>query len=348
MSVALESSNSPTPFVPLRVVSSGICCSVGNSAASAIAAIRARLNYFRETEFVDDQGSPIHGAMLYGLDEWGGARLWSTYQRVVAECVKQIPREMNSSDVSTLLIVPEEMRFAGLTEAFAQHRIDGLRPAETDVAMRGKAGIGEAMWRATEMFRREHPPSAVVVVGVDSYLNPDSIGHYLQQQRIRCTSNTDGFIPGEAAAAIVLSAHAATGNAPSLWIEGIGRGMEVASPSNDVPLLARGMTQALRAAMVSAKTESCDYSFHASGISGEQWFFKEAALAMDRVLTSKVEEFPHRLLSQSVGEVGAAFGPLALACIGREMMSDEILGARGLLHFANDSGLRTALSVRYG
>jgi len=98
--------------------------------------------------------------------------------------------------------------------------------------------------------------------------------------------------------------------------------------------------------MHSADCLAEDFGFHASAASGEEWFFTEAALAIDRVLTQKVAEFPLRTVAQSVGEIGAAFGPLMLAWIGDEMTEYD-LGTRGLLHCANDNGLRGALAVHY-
>jgi len=45
-------------------------------------------------------------------------------------------------------------------------------------------------------------------------------------------------------------------------------------------------------------------------------------------------------------QFGAAFGPLMLTWIGDEMTEYD-LGTRGLLHCANDNGLRAALVVQH-
>ncbi|WP_341645992.1 hypothetical protein [Thauera sp. SDU_THAU2] len=209
----------------------------------------------------------------------------------------------------------------------------------------GKAGIADALLGASKMFAGEAAPEYVIIVGVDSFLDAASIEHLLTQGRIRCSTNPDGFIPGEAAAAIALTTRQAGEHA--LWIEGVGTAHEPASPFDEAtPLRATGLTRALRNALQSANWNADDLLFHASAIGGEQWYFKEAALAMDRVMTRKVPHFPHRIVAQSVGEIGAAFGPLILSWIGAEMTPDD-LGARGLLHLANDNGQRAALAIHH-
>ncbi|MPM15926.1 hypothetical protein SDC9_62300 [bioreactor metagenome] len=334
----------------MRVAARGICCSVGNAADSAIAAIRAKLNHFRETQFIDRAGEPIYGASIYGTTEWGTRRLQFMYGNAIAECFSQLS-VVDPREVPILLIGAEEERSSrfnsDLQLMLRQHLRHSNMHANSGWAPLGKAGIGIALRNAAELFRSPTPPSHVVVAGVDSYLDAASISHCLIDERIRCSTNSDGFIPGEAAAAIALTTTPQKNDESALWVEGWGEATETASPVNGKPLLAKGLTQAIRNAIECAGKTPEDFYFHASGVNGEQWYFKEAALAMDRVMTSKMEQFPHRLICQSVGEIGAACGPLTLAWVGREMQSDESLGPSGLLHFANDNGLRTAIAVHY-
>jgi 3-oxoacyl-[acyl-carrier-protein] synthase-1 len=334
---------------PLRVVASGICCAVGYDAPASIAAIRAHLNHFRESGFVDDAGEPIHAAMLYEVPVWGEQRLQHMYRAAMTECLAALPEDPGRPFPSIILIGAEYERgerFAQGMEKllWANRPEDGYTPGSYWLC-RGKAGIADALRMANEIFAKASAPEYVIIVGVDSFLDAATIDHFLQKQRIRCSTNPDGFIPGEAGAAIALSRK--PGRQASLWIEGLGQSHEPATPEGTAPLLARGLTQAMRQAIDNAGGQPSDYLFHASGIGGEQWYFKEASLAMDRVMTQKVESFPHRLPCQSVGEIGAACGPLTLAWIASEMGPGDFLGNRGLVHFANNNGQRAALAVHY-
>jgi 3-oxoacyl-[acyl-carrier-protein] synthase-1 len=334
--------------IPLRVVTGGICCAVGFSAAASIAAIRAHINHFRETDFVDDAGEPINAAMLYEVPVWGEQRLQYMYRTVMSECLTVLPED---APVPPIILIGAERergaRFArGMEMLFQNNLPAGGYDSRTQGIRRGKAGIAEALQKAREIFSAPDAPEYVIVAGIDSFLDAATIEHFVQAQRILCSTNPDGFIPGEAGAAIILSAKA--GKDAALWIEGVGQAHEEASPEGgETPLRAQGLTQALRHAIEDAGSQIADYTFHASGVSGEQWHFKEASLAMDRVMTQRRAQFPHRLVCQYVGEVGAACGPLVLAWIGSEMGPDDVLGQRGLLHFANENGQRSALAVHY-
>ncbi|MDR2093708.1 MAG: hypothetical protein LBP58_10440 [Azoarcus sp.] len=343
-------SNVSGNMLPLRVTACGICCAVGYNAPASIAAIRAHLNHFRESDFIDGAGEPIHAATLYEVPVWGHQRLRHMYHAALSECLSALPDVGEDFFPTIILIGAERDRGTRFTKS-----LNGILRAYTPSMgythgacwmSLGKAGIANALQTANDIFSKPDAPEYVIVVGVDSFLDAATIDHFLRAGRVRCSHNADGFIPGEAGAAIALSRK--PGKQASLWIEGVGQSHEAATPENDVPLRAHGLTQALRQAIEQAGSQASDYLFHASGVSGEQWYFKEAALAMDRVMTHKAASFPHRLVCQSVGEVGAACGPLALGWIASEMgVNDDILGHRGLLHFANDNGQRAALALHY-
>jgi 3-oxoacyl-[acyl-carrier-protein] synthase-1 len=345
----MSAAQTPEAMPPLRVAASGICCAVGYNAPASIAAIRARLNHFRETDFVDDAGEPLRAAMLYGVPVWGQRRLQHMYRAAIAECLAALPHDPARPFPPVILIGAEHDRgerfVLGMDELLRNNCPEGGYAPDTYRMCLGKAGIADALRMAGEIFSKPGASEYIVIVGIDSFLDAATIDRFLQAQRIRCSTNLDGFIPGEAGAAIALSRR--PGKEPSLWIEGLGQSHEPATPEGGIPLLAHGLTQALRQAIENAGAQASDYLFHASGVSGEQWYFKEASLAMDRVMTHKAASFPHRLVCQSVGEIGAACGPLALGWIAREMMPDDVLGHRGLLHFANDNGQRAALALHY-
>jgi len=347
-SQSVSQASAAPPFIPMRVATTGICCSVGNTSASASAAIRANMAHFRPGKFYDRAGERINLAMLYKIPFWGYERLQHMYRVAMTECLGKLPGLEQMERLPPIILIGAERERGTRFQHTIHDLLANNQPEEgydprTILGCLGKAGIANALLGASALFADPNPPEYVVVVGVDSFLEADSIQHYLIQERILCSDNQDGFIPGEAAAAVALTPAPASESA--LWVEGVGMAHEPASPlSQDIPLRAIGLTRALRNAIASAHWNSDDLCFHASAISGEQWFFKEAALAMDRVMTRRVEHFPHRVVAESVGEIGAVFGPLMLAWIGKEMTPSH-LGRQGLLHFSNDNGNRAALAV---
>jgi len=338
----------PAPATALRIAAQGACCAVGNSAPAAVAAMRAHLGHFSPSSFSDDAGRPIPAALLYQVPLNGRERLRHMYRMAVEECLSCLPLDPDAPLPPTILLGGER----GAREA---KRLDWLlqtsRPEDghdkrTCRMAAGKAGIGAALRKAREIFAAPNAPEYVVIAAVDSFLEPEAIAPFIESRRILCSTNSDGFMPGEAGAAIALTPRPS--GQPALWIEGVGIGTEPASPeSSDPPLIGQGMTEALRAAIAEAGRPPRDYTFQAAGYSGEQWYFKEASLALTRVIDENMPVFDTRLICEAVGEVGAACGPLGLAWVGHEM-SLGLLGQRGLLHLSNHhGGERAALALHY-
>jgi 3-oxoacyl-[acyl-carrier-protein] synthase-1 len=336
---------------PLRVASGGICCAVGFTASAAIAAIRAGFDHFRKGGFLDDAGKPIIVSSLYEVPVTGRERLQYMFRAAMVDCLSGLPQSAKHMAYPIILLGAEAVRgeqFGRDIDSLLQtiRPDDGHHPRTCRVGQ-GKAGIGEALLAADAIFAQHDAPEYVIIVGADSLLDAATVERLNKARRILTSTNPDGFIPGEAAAAIALTPKASA--QPSLWIEGLGQGHEPSSPEGDIPLAqAQGLTEALRQAIKSASAAITvtDYSFQASGVSGEQWYAREAALATDRAIAEELDSFHHCLVSQAVGEVGIACGPLVLAWVGSQM-SPEDLGPKGLLHFSNDSGQRTALAVQY-
>jgi 3-oxoacyl-[acyl-carrier-protein] synthase-1 len=189
----------------------------------------------------------------------------------------------------------------------------------------------------------------VLLVGADSYLSAAVIEHYLDQERLLCSGNSDGFIPGEGAGALLLQLPQA--GASGLHVLGVGVAQEQATPDGDVPNRAMGLTQAIRLACAQAQVPIGQLGFRLTDFNGEQYFAKEMANACTRVMADAGDDgdgsFPMLHIADGVGETGAAAGVLGLAYLGSVMARADGPGEQGLLHYGNDDGRRTALVVEY-
>lgn len=339
---------------PLRVVSRGMCCAVGYSAPAATAAIKARMNHFRETGFVARGGARIVGGALFELDMWGANRLGYMLQSVIWETLDGYS-----------LIEPEQIAILALGAEPSRPGMSGSCLADAlgdilDVAQQegkafhgasrfcnyGKAGIGRALTDAAQLLGTKQGPQYVLLGAVDSLLDVGAIERFLNEERISTKTNSDGFIPGEGAAAVLLSRVAS--EAPSLWIEAVASAHEDWRLKSDVPLRAQGLTEAIRNAAKNANCQVASLDFHASGMTGEGWYSKEVGLALARCMERKKPDFAHLMVARSLGETGAASPLLTLAWLAGVMgQGDYQPGRSALLHFAGDDGQRTALVVRY-
>lgn len=353
-SLARTGADSAQTWFPLRVVSRGMCCAVGHHATAATAAINARMNHFRETEFVARGGIPIVGGALFDVGAWGAERLDHMLRLVVAEAMAGNDA-ISPAEIALMVIGAEAARPGrssdcladSLTDLISQQRSAGeeFHPASRFCAY-GKGGIARALMDAATLMSQKGGPRYVLLAAVDSFLDAGAIEQYLEDERIATKSNADGFIPAEGAAAVLLSRDGS--DAPAMWIDAVASSQEIWRFDSDVPVRALGLTEALRSVARSAGTEIAGLDFHASGMTGEGWYTKEVNLALSRCMERKKSEFPHLIVTRSVGETGAAAPLLSLAWLAALMgHAAASPGRQGLLHFAGDDGQRSALVVRY-
>ncbi len=329
----------------LRVISSGLCCSVGYTADAASCALRAGMDHFQESDFVADGSERLRVARLPSATLWGGERLALWVRQAVADCLGGV-KAFETADTALCLLTLERERPHGddrtqfATAQAAQRVLGHTFSADSRVFTAGRAGLGHALLRIRHLIDQGHV-RRVLLVGVDSYLNAATINHYLAQERLLTTMNRDGFLPGEAAAAVLLEA--AAPDAPGFVIRGVGRDRADGRPDGSTPSRGRALTRAMRAALAAAQLKPDDLDFRLSDQNGESFFAREAANALTRLGVAP----PTLTTADCVGEVGAATGPLMLAWLQRLMPRKDGPGARGLIHLANDDGERSAIVVSY-
>ena len=87
-------------------------------------------------------------------------------------------------------------------------------------------------------------------------------------------------------------------------------------------------------------------SYRITDISGEQYYFKEAALALARTLRARKEEFDLWHPAECTGETGAAAGAAIIAQACAAAQKGYACGPQVLAHMANDAGQRAALCLQ--
>lgn len=346
----------PDAFTPLRVAARGMCCSLGFNAAAATAAIQARMNHFRATQFMGAGGQPIVGAALYDTPVWGAERLALMVHSVAQECFDAWPGAGAAAfaSVAVMMLCAEPQRPSmprqAVVEILQGLQGDwGLHPA-CSVRAYGKGGIAQMLLHAARLLAHGSPsdpaPTHVLLIGVDSLLDAAAIEALQAQERVAGPDAGDGLVPGEGAAAVLLTSTACP--EPALWIEAAASAMDPWRRGEDQPLRAQGLTQAMRTAAAMAGTRVADLDFHASGMTGEAWYAREMNLALARSMEQRRACFDHHMVAQYLGETGAASPLLTLAWLDGVMGRPHGgPGRQGLAHFAGDDGLRAALVLRH-
>lgn len=335
---------------PVAILASGMVTSVGLTAASACAAIRCAISNFTETRFMDKGGEWIIGAQVPLEKPWRGrSKLVKMVAPAIKECLATLDG-MAPAKVPLFLCVAEPERpgrLEGLDQTFlmeVQGELGMQFHPESKVIAEGKVSGATALSLARQWLYSRRSDYCLIA-GVDSYLVAGTLAAYEEQTRLLTSQDHDGLIPGEAGAAIVVSAPAMA-RGVTIQCLGIGSGQEHATVLSEQPLKADGLVAAIKAALADAGRGMGDLDFRITDLSGEQYGFKESSLAVSRILRVLKDRFDIWHPSDCVGEVGAAIVPVMLGVLLAATKKNYSLGSMVLCHGANDSGERIALVVR--
>jgi len=216
--------------------------------------------------------------------------------------------------------------------------------------VKGKAGFATALKQAqVDIYDNKH--EQILVVSVDSLINNASLAYYGGDMygegcRLLTETNSNGFIPGEAATAILLSKP--TGEDNEIIISGVGTAKETATIYNEEELLkGKGLSEAIMEASNQAKLPIHETSFRVGSMSGEEYFFDEATLAQIKTLKQKIPDHPLWHPSDSIGEVGAAIGGAMVIQTYYAMLNGYAPGDNAICHISNDDELRGAFIMQH-
>lgn len=336
----------------LAVVGSGMVCGVGLSAPASCAAIRCAISNFQETRFMDSGGEWIIGSSVLLEQPWCGiAKLARMLASVLRECMAFEPSlEINA--VPVLICLAEKARPGRISDLGKQilqemqKEFSASFHDKFEIINQGRVGVATALYRARKLIY-DQGFEQVIIAGTDSLLVGPSLCNYEDRERLLTKANSNGFIPGEAAAAVVVK-RPRSSNESQLICKGIGEGLEEATvDAEDIPLRADGMVQAIRNALKEANCDLGDLDFRIADVSGELYGFKEAALGLTRILRQRKEMFDFWHPADCIGEVGAAIGPAMLSVLLEGMHKGYCPGQKAIAHLGNDDGKRAAMVMVY-
>ena len=329
---------------PLHIRAAGMVTAVGLDAASSCAAMRGRLDGFGETRFLGPDGGWLIGAPVPLPRNWiGTKRLAHLAAGAIVEILRKVPEA--ETDAALILCLAEETRpgrpipDAG---AFA-HQLAGILdlPAttKTHIIQHGRPSGFVALARARRLLAAGEARH-VIIAGVDSYLTGPAIAHYLGRERLLVPGNANGFIPGEAAAAVLCSLD--TG---PLVLTGLGLSREEAflynglgEDGSHLPLRGDGMTAAYKAAMDEAKVDLAHVEYRISDLIGEQYWFKQTTLASLRLERGRTPFQDLWSPGENLGNIGAAVVPLMLGMALTAAEKGYDMGSPVLIEASGDDG----------
>lgn len=342
---------------PAVLVGFGARTSVGLDLAATDAAVRANLNAFGLSPWLRSKvsGEPLTLARLATLPPGAAALDRMRLAGVAAATEALAARKGLGGPVSVVLSVPP--RRPGFPVEARQPFFESLvseLPCKVDRARSGITVTGhEGGVYALAMGARFTLDPAIafcLVIGVESYMDPDLLDYLDSIERLKRDGVPNGFIPGEGAGAVLmsrLSKARASGLSPGLALVAAGRATEPDPWYSGRPTLAKGLTSAIQATFARpliptprAEVAYCDFN-------GEAWRPDEWAYAYLRTAAHHGEPIDLRSPATSWGDVGAATGPLMACLASRELPRRADPSAAALLWAASDmKPTRSACLIR--
>lgn len=322
---------------------------VGLNAPASCAAIRCALDNFQETRFMDKGGEWIMGCEVPLEQPWRGkTKLIKMAAAAINECLANNTQIVPNA-TPLFLCLSEHERKGRVIDDDNQFFLDlqtelGVEFHEKSrVIARGHVAVAVALKHAREILQ-ERKVKQVLIAATDSLLVAPTLAHYEENERLLTSQNSNGFIPGEAGAALMVQAVHAKPE-PQLICHGLGFGVEKAHVDSEEPLRADGLSAAIKESLGDAGCDQSILDFKITDISGEQYHFKESSLAFSRVERTKREEFDIWHPADCIGEVGAPIGAVILAVLKAACEKNYSKGQHILAHLGNDDGKRSSMII---
>jgi len=344
----------------LSIRAHSMLTAVGLDGQSTCAAMRAGISGVATANLWDyTEGQHLNAGRPKMLQWWEGATMLpELLVQPLEECRSLLsPEHYDTSPIFVLLPPPgrpyrppdlEKIVLGGLCV-----KLGGALPPGSRAFENGRAGIAPALEEAAQ---HAQVGRSCIIVGAESFLRQVLVEHYIENQRLLCSINSNGFIPGEAACAILIGPSRTT-RGPELIIEGLGIGYEPAGTGGDEKISVRGdgLTEAVRNALQQAGLEHSMLEYTISDLNGERFKFKETTIYQARLDRLRPPGTPSRKQGyldmwqpiQFLGEIGAAVFPCMLGWALHASQRGYAPSLHCLLHASEDNGQRVAVVTRY-
>lgn len=338
----------------------GMVTSVGLDMVHSCSSIRAGLTRFNAyddhycfpAEHGEHEAEPVVGARV-PLSMEGRERLPVLLQAAVQDLVRNTESRSDTfARAKTFVGLPLALRtgavrdFLGVEQAREALQKIGPGANSDDMSFFLSGGVAfldalEGACRAIAAGQSE----AGIVVCADSYHDPHTLAWLDGKMRLKSQRNRDGFIPGEAAAAVRVESAAsaqANGSAILARIESMGRSVEPRSIKSGEPSTAVGLTQAI-SQVVGA--EAGEVAWVACDLNGESYRAQEWGNAQVRH-TGVFRNLQHLWHpADCTGDVGAASAGLLTVIAVRAMQRGYAPADRCLIWTAADDGQRSSVLI---
>jgi 3-oxoacyl-[acyl-carrier-protein] synthase-1 len=337
----------------VHIVAAGARTPVGLTLESTAAAIRSRISRLAEHPFmVDLRGNPVRIAVDRTLDPglFGVDRMFELARGALDEVARKLEDDIAAfGRIGVVLGLPRPR--AGFEPQAASALVTRLRRAavlgpiaDIHLVLEGHASALHGLRQAWERLRSGRA-DLVLVGGVDTHLDPDTLLELDAHGRLAASSVRSGFPAGEGAAFVAaVSDRALTsrGFASLGRITGVHSALEPTDGTPGAPNLGRGLAAAIAGAAsdppVPIDEIYCD-------INGERPRTEEWGFAAMRHWSLWRDAAAYRTAVAECGDVGAASGGLLVALAARAAQRGYAKGPNAMIWTSSLGGMRAAVTL---
>ena len=246
----------------------------------------------------------------------------------------QMPSRIPGTRIATVLVPRLAQRVARIPFAGKQYYCVG------------SAGCFEALHRARRLLNAG-TCRYCIVGGVDSWLDPETLAWLDEARRLKSDSTIDGFIPGEAAAFVVVEREEqcrARKKLPYAVCGGVALDEEKNTIWTDQPCTGEGLARCLKTVLADPIGRSRGPDVVVCDLNGESYRASEWAYAVPKAFQEvKVPPLVHP--ADCIGDVGAASGGVLLGLAAWSSKKDPAEWRTALAWCSSDDGLRGACVI---
>ncbi|RKH19234.1 hypothetical protein D7X74_07390 [Corallococcus sp. CA047B] len=303
---------------PLAITGVGARTPVGPGARETFFSVQAKFNAFHESFIVDRTGEGAVLSAIAPLHPRVGeeARLLELAVAALTEALQGVADSWNARHrVGLVLVTPEPgarpspWSFpASVVQALLERFPRSIGSPRVSLIPGGHTGWVMALEQISVLFAQGQL-DACVLGAVDTLCSPRTVEHLDRQCRLRNSLEVEGRVPGEAAAFLVLEPLRPQSRALS-QLAAWGEGTPLQGEKSPLPgaLLTRATRECLRSS--AANNESPGLIL--SDMDGSKHEALEMAFARFRAFRDQASAASLLHPSESLGDVGAATGPLLM------------------------------------
>jgi 3-oxoacyl-[acyl-carrier-protein] synthase I len=203
----------------------------------------------------------------------------------------------------------------------------------------GRTGVIEAIELAHRYFEIAQS-DYVLIAGVDSYLDAETLGQLDVDDRVSAENILDGFIPGEAGGVLLVSRSKISET--SIGLHRPGLGIEEGSFYSEKPYFGNGLAGAVAQAISQSGSKVLSRIY--SSFNGESYFSKEYGVSIIRNSQFFAKNYDHIHPADCWGDIGAATGVGLITLSAGHLYKNQDVNYH-LVFGSSDGGNRAAVCV---